>query len=259
MSVFYRINQLRETLTGLGVKSPELAGKADEPLKPILVDSVEYHKLRDRMTAASEKFERIDKNALTFFVVLFIVSAVYWFFNRHRDFAPIDILLGGIAVVCAIVFVITWRNDYVQSRITSKETEKFVAKWVERVQADPIKVTRLEQFNQALQACEAALQKRRVGGVAPDREKTVDYVLLMGSDAEPALIDYFSAVDGSTLDWTVRAYLTGNPFLYALMYRYRPGRFLGFIEACHARYREDPFSLNTEWIENAFDRHIVRA
>lgn len=76
--------QLQEFLVNLGFISPDLVDLADDWLKPILLDSIEYQKLMDRMISANGKLE-YDKQITGCFSPIVIITAIWEWFFRIRD------------------------------------------------------------------------------------------------------------------------------------------------------------------------------
>jgi hypothetical protein len=252
--------RLRDVLVGLGVKSLDIIDQADGWLIPILVESTKFHKLNDRKNVALLKKRQAKSNAIAFIVVFVLIVTVYWFIKFRYDGASYkEIVWGIIGSVILVMLIKTWIGESIQYHTALKETEMFAEQWEERVRAIPKSVERLVDLNRMIQACEAVLRQKNVSPPEAVREQTLEYILIVRDNPAQSLRNYFSAVENSSLDGAVKSHLIKNPMVYAFIYFYSPSALLAFIDACYARYQEDPYSLYSSWIESTFDQYILKA
>jgi uncharacterized membrane protein YeaQ/YmgE (transglycosylase-associated protein family) len=252
--------RLRDVLVGLGVKSLEIIDKADDWLIPILVESSKYQKLNDRKNVALQKKGQAKSNVIAFIVFFVLIVTVYWFINFRHDGASLkEIVWGIIGSVILIMLVKTWIDVSNQYHAALRKTELFAEQWEECVRVIPASVERLMDLNRMIQACESVLRQKNVSTPEAAREQTLEYILIVRDNPVESLREYFSAVENSSLDGAAKSHLIKNPMVYAFIYFYSPSALLAFIDACYAKYQEDPYSLYTSWIEITFDQYVLKA
>lgn len=256
MNTSMNMQQLRGMLVGLCVRSPELAGKAEDWLKPILADSAIYQNLASKAASAKEQYKEKARNALILIVILIILALThrYW---KNLEFGT-QVLCLAAPVLASLVILVEWINQSFEYRGAARERARFVKQWVDKVAAAPGSVERLARFFQAVQDLESIQQGKGVKAFYINRDQLVDYLLTAGDDAARVLPDYLRAVEASKFEGTVKHYLLSNAFFYALIYLYSPGGFQKFMEACYATYLYNPSSFDTPLIEKIFDVTILK-
>jgi hypothetical protein len=259
MNFSFSKQQVREVLVSLGVKSPNLIEMADDWLKPILIDSIEYQNLKDKEIFILGRYNEKKSCAGVLFTIVIVIGIFYFYFKiRKQDVNLMDMLIGVLGIGLGLLFIVSLTISFLQYKITVRQSEKFVKKWVEKVRAVPGNVERLMGFDQMIQACETVLRQKNGGWVGSNRELLVEYILIVKGDPAPLLSNFFSAVKISGLNENIKGYLTQNPLIYALIYLYSPGNLLAFLEACYDSYLKDSFSFDTDRIEKLFDQYILK-
>jgi hypothetical protein len=247
--------ELREMLLTLEVTSPRLVEEAEDWLKPILNDSIEYHRLKEEK-AYSLKRVKEAPGAIPYIIVIGFLSSLCWLISL-RDNVNILYIILSAAGLFLILTLFYWSNKYLHYMAFSKKLDRFFIEWVGKVQTVPENVTRLKELHQTIQTCESSFTTIN-SRIRPDHEQILEYILVVKNDPAQLLQGYLSAICAMSLETDVKYYLTRRLLPFTLIYLYHPEGLFPFMKACHGQYQAGPFSFNSTMIEKLFDQYVPR-
>ena len=112
-------------------------------------------------------------------------------------------------------------------------------------------------LNNKIQSCESILRQKGTRSVETPPEQIVEYILITKGDAENLLAEYYQKIEDFKMNWVIKSYLVRNPFIYSLIYLYRPKSLQAFMNACYEEYLNNPETFDTDDVEKLFDRYIA--